>query len=61
MTNFDKIRSMGMKELALCLKQFSDIDFADYCENHPECRVTIGCQLARPCEKCIEHWLNMEV
>lgn len=62
MTNFEKIRSMDKTELAACLKQFSDIDCADYCENHPECRVTVGCPLTpRPCEKCIENWLNKEV
>lgn len=61
MTNFEKIRSMDKTELAAVLKQFSEIDCDFYCENRPECDVIIGSPLTRPCEQCIENWLNKEV
>lgn len=62
MTNFEKIREMSKAEMSMFLKQFSDIDFGDYCENLSECDPTTGDPLIpRPCEKCIENWLNKEV
>ena len=62
MTRFEKIRSMDKKELSVFLKDFSEVNFADYCENRPECEVTVGTDPheCRPCEQCIENWLSEE-
>ena len=62
MTHFEKIREMSKAEMAVFLKEFSDIDFDDYCENLSECNLTMSDPLIpHPCEKCIENWLNKEV
>lgn len=68
MTHFDKIRKMSPKEMAIFFKKITDIDFDDYCENHPSCdpcsALNEDKELNRdelPCEGCIERWLCREV
>lgn len=64
-TNFDRIHSMSVEELAELLYQFENLsDKLKFCKNEPECEELLdeGKTISdNMCKKCLVEWLQSEV
>lgn len=63
MTNYERIKSMSVEEVAHVLLRWEDLRMPYYCQNLPECDADLENDVLIPedrCAICVKKWLMEE-